>query len=172
MANNWERTLPATFFIGDGDAQLVAGDVAARRVNHVGRPGWAFDDTAEEAILSAEFDVPSTHTGSGTFKAILKLAAASDATNDSRFDVFVEKKTPGSTTLDMEAASGWGSANSATKSFAGTTAGDLVELAVTLSDSVAAGDLLRIGVRCDCDHADQDVVGDVFLYAVVVREEA
>lgn len=174
MPRNYELTLPATMFVGDNSAQLVAGDVTARRVNHSGRPALAFDDTAEEAAVSQEFEVPTAHTGTGTLKATLHVAAASDATNDIAFDVFVESKTPNTDTLDMESAASWDTANAGTISLAGTTAGDPLTLTITLTnaDSVAAGDLVRIGIRRDTDSANDDAAGDIFVYAVTLYEEA
>lgn len=172
MARNFELTLPANAFVGDTGAQLVAGDVAAGAVNLVGRPAWSFDDTAEEAIVSAEFEMPSTYTGSGTLKAIVFCAMATATTGGVVWDVLVEAVTAGDT-LDMEAASSWDSVNSATTT-AGGTAGDLFATTVTLSnkDSVAAGDLVRIGVRRDCDSGSDTMTGDAYVFAISLFEEA
>lgn len=174
MARNFELMLPALFFIGDQDAQLVAGDAAAVPVSHVGRPAYAFDDTDEEAIVSGEFEWPDGYTGSGTLKATVHFAMASDTTNDIAIDAFVEAKTPGTDTLDMEAASSWDSANSGTSSVSGTTAGDPLALTITLTnkDSVASADLVRVGFRRDCDSANDDATGDMFIYSVCLFEEA
>lgn len=169
MPRNYELTLPATMFVGDNSAQLVAGDVTARRVNHSGRPALAFDDTVKEAAVSQEFEAPSAHTGTGTLKATLHVASASDVTNDIAFDVFVESKTPNTDTLDMESAASWGTANAGTLSLAGTTAGDPLALTITLTnaDSMAAADLVRIGIRRNAGAS-----GDIFVYAVTLFEEA
>lgn len=173
MARNFTLPLPASAFIGDNDAQLVAGDAAAAPVNHLGRPAYAFDDTDEEAITSVEFEMPAEYTGSGTLKAEIFFAMASDTTNDIAIDVFVEAKTAGTDTLDMEAASSWDTANSGTASVSGTTAGDPLSLTISLTnkDSVAAGDVVRIGLRRDCDSANDDATGDMFIYSVSIYEE-
>lgn len=162
---------PASGLIGDQDAQLVAGDVAATPASKLGRPVLAFDDTDEEAALTPPVEMPSQYTGSG-LTAVVHFFMASDNTNDVALDVFVEAITPNTDTLDLEAASGWGSANSGTKSLSGTTAGDLLTLEITLTnaDSVAAGDLVRFGVRRDCDSADDDASGDLYLVAIEIED--
>ena len=103
MAHTTVFPIPVTSFIGDTDAQLVAGDTAAAIVNHKGRPGFAFDDTDEEAIVSAEMVVPGSYAA-GTLTAAVYFAMESDNTNDVALDVFVEAKTPNTDTLDMESA--------------------------------------------------------------------
>lgn len=173
MARNFEFSLPPTSFIGDNDAQLVSGDAAAAFASHLGRPVLAFDDTDEEAATSVAFGWPDAYTGTGTLKATVHFYMASDATNDVAVDVFVEAITPNSDTLDLEAASGWDSANSGTKSLSGTTAGDAQSVTITLTnkDSVASGDQVRIGIRRDCDSANDDATGDMYIAAVEIFEE-
>lgn len=173
MPRNFTYILPATAFVGDNDAQLVAGDGSAAFVNHKGRPALAFDDTDEEAATSVEFEVSEDYTGLGTLKAKILFAMASDVTNDIAIDVFVESKTPNSDTLDMETATSWDSANSGTASVSGTTAGDPLTLVIILSnkDSIAAGDFVRIGIRRDTDSANDDATGDMFIYSVSIYEE-
>ena len=98
--------LPASMFVGDEDAQLVAGDVAASPETVLSRMWWAMDDTAEEAIVSHEFPMPSQYTGSG-LKAIVHgfFKTEVTVTDEAVIDVFVEAKTPDADTLDMAAAS-------------------------------------------------------------------
>jgi hypothetical protein len=164
-------SLAASSFIGDQDAQLVVGDVAVPHASHLGRPCLAFDDTAEEAAVSVEFEMPSQYTGSG-LTATVHFAMASDATNDVAIDIFVEAKT-WNDNLDMEAASSWATVNAGTKSVGSTTAGDPLSLDITLTnaDSVAAGDLVRIGVRRDTDSASDDAVGDMFVYSLTLEDD-
>ena len=171
MAHVTLLNIPASAFIGDTDAQLVAGDVAAPHAAKKGRPVLAFDDTAEEAAVSAEMAMPGNYAG-GTLMATVHFFMASDVTNDVAIDVFVEAKTPNADTLDMEAATSWDSANSGTLSVGGTTAGDPLSLAITLAnkDSVAVGDLVRFGVRRDTDSANDDASGDLYLAAVEIWE--
>ena len=173
MAHVTLLVLAANTFVGDNDAQLVGGDAAAVPVNHKGRPAWAFDDTDEAAIVSAEVTMPGQYAA-GTLKATILFATADDNTNDVAFDVFVEAVTPDDDELDMEAATSWDTANSGTESVNGAAAvGDLFELTITLTnkDSVAASDLVRFGVRRDCDSGNDDISGDVFIYAVEIWED-
>ena len=171
MARNFELTLSAPCFVGDNDAQLVAGDVAAGATNLIGRPAWSFDDAAEEAIVSCEFEVPSTYTGSGTLKVIVFCAMATATSGGVVWDIFVEAVTAGDT-LDLEAAYSWDSANSGTTTAAGT-AGDLFATTITLTnkDSMAAGDLIRIGVRRDTDNGSDTMSGDAYIFGISFFEE-
>lgn len=171
MAHTSLFPLPASAFIGDNDAQLVAGDVAAAAKNHKGRPAMAFDDTEEEAMVSPEYVMPGQYAG-GTLTADILFGMASDNTNDVALDVFVEAKTPNTDTLDMEAATSWDAANSGTVSLSGSTASDPLKLSITLTnkDSVAAGDLVRFGIRRDTDSVNDDASGDLFIYSVDIWE--
>jgi hypothetical protein len=166
-------SLAASSFIGDQDAQLVAGDVAVPHASHLGRPCLAFDDTAEEAAVSVEFEMPTQYSGSG-LSATIHFAAGSDMDPAVvAVDVFVEAKTPNADTLDMVAESSWAAVNAGTKSL-GTDNGDPISLdiALTNADSVAAGDLVRIGIRRDTDSASDDAVGDMFVYSVTLEDNA
>ncbi len=180
MANNFEIILPATAFIPDSSAQLVAGDAEAQFDSHIDRPVLLFDDTAEEAAVSHEFEMPDAYTGAGTLKAKIFLATASDTTNDTAFDVFLEAKTPGADTFRMQLSNGWDAANAGTVSFSGTTVGDLLTIDITISNKqsvdgatdLASGDLVRIGIRRDTESANDRASGDVFVYAVTLYEVA
>ena len=171
MAHATMILLPATAFVGDNDAQLVGGDGPAVPVNHKGRAAMAFDATDEGAMVSAEFVMPGQFAA-GTLTADIVFAMASDNTNDIRLDIYVEAKTPGTDTLDMETATSWDTVNSATVSLSGSTAGDPLKLSITLTnkDSVVAGDLVRFGIRRDTDSGDDDASGDLFIYSVDIWE--
>ena len=170
MANTL-LSFAASSFVPDDDAQLVAGDVAAQFTVHKGRVVLAFDDTEEEAAVTHEIPMPQAFAA-GTLTAICHFYMASDATNDIALDVFVEAKTPNADTLDLEAATSWDTVNSGTKSLTSTTAGDPLTVSVTLTnqDGVAAGDLVRFGVRRDTDSANDDATGDLFLAAIEIQE--
>lgn len=164
--------LPSVAMHPDDNALLVAGDLAALWRAHVGRLVLGFDATDEMAAVTPEIPMPSQYTGSG-LKAVLYFYMESDATNDVALDVFVEAKTPDGDTLDMETADDWDSANSGTKSLAGTTAGDLLKLEITLTndDGLNAGDLVRFGVRRDTDSANDDATGELFLAAIEIVDD-
>lgn len=164
-------TFSAHALIGDNDAQLVAGDVAATPNVFIGRPGLEYDDTAEEAALTGEVEMPSQYTGSG-LTAKIHFAMKSATSSNVRWDVLVEAKTPDTDTLDMEAASGWDSVNAGTAAVPGT-AGNPSDVSITLTnaDSVAVGDLVRFGIRRDCDHADDAASGDAILFALTIEDD-
>lgn len=161
--------LPATAFVGDNNAALVAGDAPAQFDSLYDRPCWAFDATDEECIVSIYFRMPSDYAG-GTLTATLALAA-NNAANGAVFDVAVEAVTASSDTLSMNAADGFDTVNSATHTFGGT-AYDLRNLAVTLTnkDSVAVGDWVRLGIRRDCDSGSDDAAVDAYLFSVEIAE--
>lgn len=163
--------LPAPLWIGDEDAQLVAGDVAASLERFVGRLGYAFDTTAEEAIVTPELVMPTQYTGSG-LTAIVHAASKSATSSNFRWDVLVEAKTPDTDTLDMEAANSWDSVNAASMAVA-ATAGNPMDLSITLTnaDSVAAGDLVRFGLRRDTDHADDAAGGDAMFFCMEIADD-
>jgi len=160
-------------FVGDEDAQLVAGDVAASpEFVQSSRGWWAFDDTAEEAITSKELIMPSQYTGSG-LAAIVHGFFKTEivATDEARIDVAVEAKTPDTDTLDMEVAESFDSVNAADV-VPGGTAGDPVSKSITLTnaDSIAAGDLFRLGIRRDTDHANDTATGDFCITAIEIKD--
>ena len=159
---------------GAYDAALVAGDVAAApEVPAVGRGGWAFDDTDEEAVLTNEVEMPSQYTGSGlTGKVHGYFKTETTVTSEAVMDVFVEAKTPGSDTLDMEAAASWDTANSM-EIDPGGTAGDPVVGSTTLTnaDSVAVGDSVRFGLRRDCDATADIASGDFVVTSLVIEDD-
>jgi len=172
MAHVTLLTMPASAFIPDQNAQLVAGDVGASWVSHKDRPALSFDDTAEEAVVSPEYSMPGQYAG-GTLKATGFIYAADDNSNGCVFDFFIEAITP-LDTLDLEAAVSWDAANSSGDiDLNGTTVGDLIAFTVTLTnkDSIAAGDLFRLGVRRDTDHANDDASGDIYLSSVEIWED-
>ena len=171
MAHVTLLNFPANALVGDNDENLVAGDGAATFSNHNGRPCLAFDATAEEAVLTPEVAMPGQYAG-GTLMATAFFAMDSDATNHIVLDVGVEATTPNADTIDMETADSWDTINAGTMSVGGTTAGDPLSLAVTLTnkDSVAAGDLVRFGIRRDCDSGNDDASGDLYLYALEIWE--
>jgi hypothetical protein len=173
MAHSSIVILPATSFIGDVDAQLVAGDEPALAFRKIGRPVMVFDDTIEMAAVSVELILSPVFSGSGVLTADIILAANEDSTNDVAFDIFIEAVTPNNDTLDMALATSWDSANSATISLSGTTTGDPVLLSVPLAndDSIAVGDVFRIGIRRDTDSANDDAVGNLYIFTCEIWED-
>lgn len=172
MGKRYLARLSAQAFTGDNNAQLVAGDLPAVPYSVMDRPCWAFDDTDEMAILSAESSVPADYAA-GTVKADIFYAPATDTTNDVAIDVFIESKTADADTINMGSGASWGSANSGTESLSGIGIADLRVMTITLTnkDSMAANDLFRVGVRRDTDAAGDDASGDLYVFHVDVYEE-
>jgi len=172
MAHVTLLDIPASAFVPDQSAQLVAGDAGATWESYKERPCLTFDDTAEEAAVTPEYAMPGQYAA-GTLKMTIFFSMESDNTNDIALDAFVEAKTCNADTLDMEAATSWDVANSGTMSLAGTTAGDPLALTITLTnkDNIAASDLVRFGIRRDCDSANDDAAGDLFVWAIEVWED-
>lgn len=171
MADRSVLELPIGFFNGDNDAQLAAGDVSALLASFNSTWSFSFDDTEEMAIVSQRFIMPTQYTG-GTLKALIGFFMASDNTNDIALEVFVEAVTPDTDTIDLETATGWDSANAGTVSLAGSTAGDPLSLTITLTnkDGVAAGDLVRIGIRRNTISANDDAAGLLYITSCQLLE--
>lgn len=163
--------IPASYWIGDVNAQLDAGDMAAVMEKFNGRIGFTFDATNEEAILTPELVMPTPYTGSGLV-AIVHAASKTATGSNFRWDVFVEAKTPDVDTLDMETAASWATANSGSMVVA-ATAGNPMDLSITLTnaDSVAVGDLVRFGLRRDTDHADDAAAGDAIFFSMEIADD-
>ncbi len=162
-------------FVGDDDAQLVAGDVAAGLENILSSRAWfSFDDTGEEAIVSKQLIMPTQYTGTGLVAIIhgffkTEVTALETAT----IDVFVEAVTPNVDTLDMEVTASWSTANQGDVDPDDNTAGDPISKSISLAaaDSIAVGDAFRIGIRRDTDDGDDTATGDFCLYAVELADD-
>lgn len=165
--------LPASMFVGDGDAQLVAGDDPCGVVAHNGAMALSFPDGSDEsAAVSQWVEMPSAFA-SGTLKGRVFYYAESATSGDFDLEGYLQAVTPGSDTLDLEAATSWDSANQADLPASGT-AGDLLYADVTFTnkDGVAPGDLFRLGLRRDSDDAtDDDATGAMFIAGVRLFEE-
>ena len=162
--------LPAPMWIGDIDAQLVAGDVAAALERFEGRLGYAFDATEEEAIVTPEMVMPTQYTGSG-LTSIIHYATKSSTSQVCSWDIFVEAKTPNADTLDMETASSWDSVNAVDDTTLGTAGNPAsISKALTNADSAVVGDTLRFGLRRDTDGNDV-ATGDLIFFCMEIADD-
>ena len=171
MAHKTLLPFAVNSMVGDNSAQLVGGDAAALFAQFLDRPVLAFDDTDEAAAISAPVTMPGQYAG-GTLKATIKIFIDNNA-DDVSFDIFVEAVTPDTDTLNMETTSSWDTANAGTVSLGGSTAKDCRSITVTLAnkDSVAAGDLVRFGIRRDCDSANDDAAATAYLSDLEIWED-
>jgi hypothetical protein len=178
MAHKSLLTIDAASFIGDDNGIFHSQDLPVLLKSFETRWFMAFDDTDEMAGISREFVMPQGEGGySGASGSTLKVdlhLSGNDISggNGTKLEVYIEAKTPNTDTLDMESASSFASANAATFVQSGT-AGDPEKLTVTLSndDGVQAGDLVRIGIRRNAAHGDDDAAGDVHVTAVELWED-
>ncbi len=174
MAHTTMVPFSAAMFVGDTDAQLVAGDLAGFPLRHLGRAVMSYDDTQEMATVSHPIIMPGQYNG-GTLTTDIGFWMASDNTNDIALDVFIEAVTPNADTLNMVSATSWDTANSGTISLSGSTASDLLMLSITLTNdgspnAIVAGDWFRLGIRRDTDSLDDDATGLLYLSAVDLWE--
>lgn len=176
MGRNFTVDLPPTAWIGDGGPELVAGDVAAvpYLFTTTQRPALAFADGSDEsAVLSSQFVMPSEYTGSGTLKLKLKwCCAVGDNTKKVNWEAYVEAISEGDG-VDLSATSSFDTANDDGGSSCKATAYYENETIITLSnkDSVAAGDLVRLGIRRDTDDANDTAAGTAYILAAELYEE-
>jgi hypothetical protein len=158
------------------DALLVAGDVGAEpelSTGDSGRGFWAFDDTAEECMVSDTFEMPSQYTGSGLTAVIHGFFKSEvTVTDEAVIDIAVEAVTPDSDTLDLEAADSFDTVNSV-EIDPPATAGNATSVNNTLTnaDSVAAGDFVRIAVRRDTDAAADTATGDFCITHISIEDD-
>lgn len=156
-------------FFPDRAATLVAGDNPCSVEFINGKPVLAFDDTDEEAALSVPFVMP-THYAGGTLKAVLHCTFESEitVTDEAVFDVAVEAFSPG----EAQGTSSFDTVNSAEVDPPGT-AGQTASQDVTLTnkDSVAVGDLVRVGVRRDTDAAADTCTDDCYVHGIEIQED-
>jgi len=173
MAETTLIVIPAALFDGD-DVPVVADDVPAafEYLASSGRECYAFDDTDEWAIISPLLQMPAQYAG-GTLKCTLLgiFASETTATDEAVFNVSVEAVTPGDE-VDLDAGVSFDAVNAGEIDPA-ATAGHLCGIDITLTnkDSVAAGDDIRLGIRRDCDHANDTANGDFRLLSVRVWED-
>ncbi len=138
------------------------------------RPAVALNKTTDTAFV-IEFIVPVEFTGSGTLKlGLYACSATTTAADDAQIDVATEAKTPDAGTPEALNADNFdATADSGTFTFS-TTAYSLHLLTITLTPVVAfvAGDLGRIRVTRDADHATlDDLDEDLLVVAAEFYEE-
>jgi hypothetical protein len=177
MAHKSLLNLVAESFVGDADETLNSADVPAFLKNLVGRWLLAFEDTDEAVAFSSSFIMPQGDGGySGGSGAVLKvdlvLSGNDTSPQEVRVEVYVEAITPDSDSIDMEAAASWSSVNATTLTMP-ATAGYPQKLTITLTndDGVQPGDLVRLALRRNTSHADDDATGDLNLHSLELWED-
>lgn len=136
------------------------------------RPYWAFDASTLERMRSKPLRMPDVFTGSGTLKLDIYYAMASATSGAVDFHAAIEAITPDDA-LDTDASESFDTQSTASETVPGT-AGHMSVLTITLAntDSVAAGDMVRLDLLRDAGDATNDTAtGDCRVYLCCLREE-
>lgn len=132
------------------------------------RPVLGFDATTSETCYWTVI-VPQGITG--TITAIIYWAAATATSGTYAPRVQIEAITPGDA-LDTDATTSFDIANTVSAATVPATAGYLTSTSITLSnlDGWAAGDYVRF--LLDRDVATDTAIGDIYVFAVEIRDGA
>lgn len=125
---------------------------------------WLFDADTDEFIVTS-FIVPNNYVGTPVLRIFYKCTTATSGT--AAFEVRVQAVSPGDAT-DVD-ADAYDTVNTGTDVVPGTVGYlDIVNVTLSNADSMAAGDLVTMGVNRDisADSVAQDieVVGFAFVY--------
>lgn len=135
------------------------------------RPVLAFDATTDE---TAYWTAIAPQGITGTLTAVISYIATA-TTGTVGFQVQVEAVSDGDTSPDLDSATSFDAANSASVTVP-ATAGliDQVSITLTNADSIAAGDYVRFGLNRDADGSavSDTAAGDVYVLAVEIRDGA
>lgn len=126
------------------------------------RPTLAFDATTNETCYWS-FIAPNSITGTLVLNVYYMMATATSGDVD--VDVLVEAISDGENSADS-----FDTANSVDNTTVPATAGiiDVISVTLTNKDGIAAGDLVRIGLRRDA--ASDTATGDMLVLAVELQD--
>ena len=159
----------ATRFVGDplGASFPASNYPALTLVNR--RPVLAFDAGTDETAYWT-FVAPQGWTG--TVTAVVSYMMASATSGAIYWQAALEAVTAGDA-VDLDAATSFDTVNSGNGTVPGT-AGYMQQISITMTnaDSIAAGDLVRLSVNRDADHASDTATGDALLLVVELRDGA
>lgn len=180
MADKYRMSLPASFFIGDQNTIIEAGDLPAVPASPSGRSSMKFDDGADEhAMVSKSFSIPDANiwtNGSGTKLFIHYFGDAAGGGGSVVLDAAFECITEGDP-HDMHATADAFAAHQSVTDAVDANAGRENVAVITFNqaqaDAIAAGDGTRICIRRDSadgsdDYADSIWITHVDLYEVTV----
>jgi len=179
MADEFRMSLPASFFTGDQNTIIEAGDIPALAAAPSGRSSMKFIDGANEsAMVSQSFSVPDANIWTDGSGAKLLIYYFGDAAGgggsvvlDGAFECITE-----SDAHDMHATADAFAAHQSVTDAVDANAGELNVATITFNqaqaDAIAAGDACRICIRRDSadgadDYADSIWITHVDLYEVV-----
>jgi len=132
-------------------------------------PVLDFDDSTDESIVFSAV-LPRAYAGGG-LTIYIHWSATSATTGNVIWDVSFERIGDGQQDTDSD---GFAAVNSVTDAAPGTS-GHVTIASVAFTDgadmdSVAVGELFRVKVTRDADHASDTLSGDVELHAVEIKE--
>jgi hypothetical protein len=131
------------------------------------RPALAFDAATDETAYWT-FVAPQGLTGALVAKVHYIMASATSGAV--YFQAALEAITPGDST-DLDAGTSFDTANSGNGNVPGTAGYEqAISITLTNADSVAAGDLVRIAINRDADHASDNATGDALVLAVELQD--
>lgn len=179
MADEFRFSFPASFFIGDQNAIVEAGDIAAVHDSISGRASIKFIDGANEsAAVSQSFSCPSDAwtDGSGVEVRIHYFGDAAGGGAGVKWDVAFEAISE-SDAHDMHATADAFDGEQTVTDVVDAAAGELniaiVNFTQAEADAITNGDAVRMVLRRDSadgvedDYADSVWVTHVDLYEVV-----
>ena len=154
----------------DGDTvPVTSGDLPAYYDSINGRLVLVFPDgTDEHAAVGRAVEMPQAYAVSTLTAKIGYITGAT--ANEVIWEVYVEAITAGDT-HDLDSSTTFDAVNTTTDTVP-ATAGYLKVASVTLTnkDSVAAGDMVRILLRRDSDHANDDAAASAYVLWVAIQE--
>ena len=169
-------SFPCSAFYGDDKGIIDAGDLPATPDNNDGRAGIKFVDGSDEhAAVSYSFRMPSQYGGSNNLKVSLASHgdAAPGANNGVRWNVACEAITE-SDAHDLQGGGDYFAAPQALTGTVDANAGELNIDEITFTnaqaDGVQPGDIFRLCIRRDSDHADDTYADSVWLLEVQILD--
>lgn len=132
------------------------------------RPMLAFDASTDETCQWTAI-APQGLTGGITVKAYYCMASATSGTVV--MGAAIEAITDGDTTPDLDSASSFAAATLGTVAVPGTAGVmDVLSIAISNTDSIAAGDYFRVLFYRDADSASDGASGDCYLTMLEVTD--
>ncbi len=134
------------------------------------RPVLAFDASTDETCYWT-FIAPVGLTGAITVHAFCIMASAT--TGNVILQGALEAVTPADAT-DLDSTTSFATINSSSATAVEPTAGYLFEVSITMTntDSIAAGDYVRLSINRDADAGGDTATGDLYLLAAEFRDAA
>lgn len=172
MANNFEISF-------DPDCMIPSSIAAPDRGMIQARSYLLFSATATETSYTPAFRMPTAYTGSGTLKVDVGYFMATATSGGVAWVCTVEAVTDADA-LDLDSGTSFDGENTGTATVPATQGYlDVVTITLTnkgagssLASAVAAGDMVRLGIYRDHDHASDTATGDACLLYVTLYEEA